>query len=584
MPRLSFFVFSVTKPFLRYIVGLLVVAVGWAVIVNTQSYLVKLIIDRVSAANSKNLFQELLPIVILYIFMGLCFSTFFRIHDYLTACFIPKQKEFIALQLMQRMMDHSASFYQRNFAGNLTNKINDLTIHTPELIHVITENFATCLFTALVVLWNVFQIHSCFAWALGIWLFVFTGGGLWILFSKSHFALAAAESRSQVVGHIVDMLLNISSIRLFARAKHENSLMRKVTSAAAVQEKVRDVFFMKLHFFQAISYSIFEGICFWWLLQGISQKTITPGGFVLVFTLNLHVLEQFWDLSKEIRDFWEKAGHMNQALRLIYEPQDQVDGVSAKVLQVTEGHIVFERVHFFYEGAPLLFEEKTVEIMGGQKVGLVGYSGSGKSTFLSLILRLYDATQGRILIDGQDIRAVTHQSLYRSISVVLQDCSLFNRSILENIRYGNSNATEEEIYEAAKKAQIHDVILRMPHGYHTMAGEKGNKLSGGQRQRVAIARAIVKDAPILLMDEATSHLDMITEEKVKKAFQEVMQKKTVVMIAHRLSTLKALDRILVFHEGKIVQDGYHEALLYQEGLYRDLWDAQSNEIGYPKNL
>ncbi len=204
----------------------------------------------------------------------------------------------------------------------------------------------------------------------------------------------------------------------------------------------------------------------------------------------------------------------------------------------------------------------------------MGYSGSGKSTFVSLILRLYEVTDGRILIDGHDIKDITEDSLRRNIALIPQDPSLFHRSIMDNIRYGRTDATDEEVIEAAKSSHAHEFISRLPEGYQSLVGERGVKLSGGQRQRIAIARAILKKAPILILDEATSQLDSVTESYIQESFGALMQGKTTIVIAHRLSTLLHMDRILVFDKGKIVEDGTHHELLKSGGLYKTLWDAQ----------
>jgi ATP-binding cassette subfamily B protein len=243
-------------------------------------------------------------------------------------------------------------------------------------------------------------------------------------------------------------------------------------------------------------------------------------------------------------------------------------------LRVTKGKITFSKVRFNYKNTKPLFRRKSVIIEPGQKIGLVGYSGSGKTTFVSLILRLYDVTSGQILIDGQDIRDVTQDSLRCHISLIPQEPSLFHRTVMENIRYGRLEASDEEVIEAAKKAYAHEFIMQLPEAYDSLVGERGIKLSGGQRQRIAIARAILKNAPILMLDEATSQLDSVTEIEIQKSLWVLMQNKTTLVVAHRLSTLLQMDRILVFDQGKIVEDGTHAELLAENGLYKGLWDAQ----------
>ncbi len=245
-----------------------------------------------------------------------------------------------------------------------------------------------------------------------------------------------------------------------------------------------------------------------------------------------------------------------------------------KKIKVTKGKIQFQKVHFQYENAARLFSDKSVTIQPGQKVGLVGYSGSGKTTFVNLILRLYDIQSGHILIDGQNIATVTQESLRKEIALIPQDPTLFHRSLMENIRYGQPEATDEDVMVAAQKAHAHEFIMNLPDGYHTLVGERGIRLSGGQRQRVAIARAILKNAPILILDEATSALDSITEAQIQESLAILMGGRTTLVIAHRLSTLLNMDRLLIFDQGKVIEDGTHKSLIEKKGLYQSLWKAQ----------
>jgi ATP-binding cassette subfamily B protein len=310
------------------------------------------------------------------------------------------------------------------------------------------------------------------------------------------------------------------------------------------------------------------------LVTGFQQGVVTTGDFALLLTINGAIITNLWTLSADILKCSELVGNINQGLQVALAPMDMQDAPEAKKIHIHQGGIVFEQVQFGYRGGSLLFDDKSIVIEPGQKVGLVGYSGSGKSTFVNLILRLYDVTSGRILIDGQDISNVTLKSLRDSIAMIPQDPSMFHRSLIENIRYGRPDATDEEIVEAAKRAHAHDFIVKLPLGYNSPVGERGSKLSGGQRQRIAIARAILKDSPILILDEATSQLDSVTESEIQDSLHDLMQNKTTLVIAHRLSTLLNMDRILVFDKGKIVEDGTHDELIARGGLYKTLWSAQ----------
>jgi ATP-binding cassette subfamily B protein len=290
--------------------------------------------------------------------------------------------------------------------------------------------------------------------------------------------------------------------------------------------------------------------------------------------VNFRIVDKLFELSHQLRDFITNWGSVDQALTLLKEAPEIQDAPSAGELVVNKGKIVFDNVNFNYKGADSLFDNTSVTIEPGQKIGLVGYSGGGKTTFVNLILRLYDVTNGCVLIDGHDIKQVTQDSLRANIGMIPQDPSLFHRSLMENIRYGKIDASDEEVIEASKRAHAHEFIEKLPNGYESLVGERGVKLSGGQRQRIAIARAILKNAPILILDEATSQLDSVTENFIQKSLKELMTGKTTIVIAHRLSTLLHMDRILVFDAGKIVADGTHGELLAQNSLYKTLWDAQ----------
>lgn len=576
----NFFLFAL-RPFWKYLIGLAVMSFGWALVINVQPYVLHRIIDTISyerALLGDGLFMRVFWFIAMYLGLGFSIVLLIRYHHVFMAFFAPRQREFLSLSLMDRMMQHSASFYVKNLSGSLTNRINEITIYTPEVVDICINDFLTCFLTLIFALYNLSTVHYKFALALVVWLSIFLGLGTTFLFRNTHLVGASAESRAQVVGRIVDMISNMLSIRLFSKKMYEQNFLKKVTTESKDRDQKRDFFHLHLQTFQGFSFWIFEIICFWWLLHGIVDGSITAGAFVLILTMNLQILDQFWKLSKEVQKFWEKLGSIRQALKVIYQESDARRVYGDAVLQVTKGKIVFDKVQFFYEDSVPLFEDKTIVISGGQKVGLVGYSGSGKSTFINLILRLYDVTEGRISIDDQDISDVTEESLYKAISVIPQDCCLFNRSIMDNIRYGRETATDEEVYEAAKKAELHDVICRLPHGYQTMLGDRGGRLSGGQRQRVVIARAILKNAPILIIDEATSHQDGITESKLKSMLSTLIENKTVLFVSHRLTTLEGMDRVLVFDGGRIVQDGPHEKLLKEEGMYRALWSLHKESL------
>ncbi|HJZ24258.1 MAG TPA: ABC transporter ATP-binding protein [Candidatus Babeliales bacterium] len=569
------FIRMVIKPFRIYIAGMMVIAVTWALILNVQAYIVKLVLNTAMGDGDQAfLHHKLAYLMGLYLFSEFVYLSIFRWYDWITIQLRPNIKKYIALNLMDRMMDHSHSFYQRQFAGSLSARVNDITIAIPDILRIVIDRLMACSLMLLFVLYNISQIHMKFTIALGLWIVLFLGISVILVFRNQHLAYDVADARAKVTGCIVDVLTNMASVRFFAAKKFEKGYLTRYMDVSVQKDQTRDWFFLKLHAFQACSFWIFQAVCFWWLLNGLVSKTMSPGDFVLVLTLNLHIIENFWNIAKDMRDFWEKMGNIVQGLTIIESPIEIEDSPHAKKLIVTKGEIVFDNVQFQYHDAESLFEHESVIIKSGQKVGLVGYSGSGKSTFVNLILRLFDVTEGRITIDGQDIRQVTQDSLHEAITMIPQDPSLFHRSLVENIAYGRRNATHHEIIAAAKRAYAHEFIVTLAQGYDTQVGERGIRLSGGQRQRIAIARAILKNAPILILDEATSQLDSVTESQIQDSLWDLMQGKTTLVIAHRLSTLLYMDRILVFDQGSIVEDGSHEELLAKGGLYKKLWEAQ----------
>ncbi|HYZ22081.1 MAG TPA: ABC transporter ATP-binding protein, partial [Rhodopila sp.] len=309
---------------------------------------------------------------------------------------------------------------------------------------------------------------------------------------------------------------------------------------------------------------------FWWRGQA------TPGDVTYVLTAYFVVHGYLRDLSIHIMNLQRCVNDMEEMVALHVERPAPADAPRAGELRITAGGIAFHAVTFRYAGhATSLFDRLTLTIHGGERVGLVGHSGSGKTTFVKLIQRLYDVTDGRITIDGQNIAAVTQASLRRDIAVVAQEPVLFHRSLAENIAYAQPSATQAEIEHAARLAHAHEFIIRLPRGYATPVGERGVKLSGGERQRVALARAFLADAPILILDEATSSLDSHSEALIQDAMERLMVGRTCIIIAHRLSTVRALDRILVFDRGRIVEEGSHAALIERAGLYRDLFTHQA---------
>ncbi len=581
------FIYKALLPFRRSIIIMYLVAIAWAIDLSLRPYVLKIIVDRISQPLNQNVFNTVGFPVAIYFAMTFIYLTLFRIYGYVIEVkMIPNLRRNIANLSFSSLLKQSYAYYQSNFAGSLTNKVNDLTTSIPEIVQIALDRFFSHALALIIAIFTLWHVNSIFAFGMLSWSIAFIIGSLLVSKKITHLADVWSECGSTITGKMVDSLSNLLSVRLFAREGRERtSLNATFDKAVNAEQKLQKAYFW-IWFCYGYSFVMVQGISLYFLLKGRQEGWITVGDFVVVLSINFAIADFLWQLTKDFSQFSKLWGTITQALRTTQVRPDIEDKSDAKTLQASQGLIVFDNVQFNYKNTQVLFQNKSIIIGSGQKVGLVGYSGGGKSTFVNLILRLYDVTEGRILIDGQDIRDVTQDSLRENIATIPQDPSLFHRSIMENIRYGSIDASDEDVIMAAKRAHAHDFIMKLPYGYASLVGERGVKLSGGQRQRVAIARAILKNAPILILDEATSQLDSITESDIQDSLLALIQKgssaqthdtlhaKTVIVIAHRLSTLLHMDRILVFENGKIVEDGSHPALLAKNGLYKSFWDAQ----------
>lgn len=541
-----------------------------------DSILLQKIIDLIesfSDDNAHNLLSSMIYWAVFYALWWEGINIAYRSYDYLYLKTMPVIKGKILNELYNYTQYHSHKFFQDNLAGHISNRITETARSFEMIISIFGEKILRKLAIIAFALVALYSVHYIFATIFIIWITVFLG--LSVLFSGNinRYSLNYARSQSLVAGSIVDAISNINAVRMFTSHKFERQHLETRVENAVADEQTMQFFMFKLRYALGTSCSIMIFVMIYYLSTLRSELAITIGDCVLVLTLCINVSDNIWDLTQEIGDMFEQVGAFNQGLSLM-GPHIITDIENASPLDIKDGIIEFRNVTFNYHHNNNLFHNKSVLIPSKQKVGLVGFSGSGKTTFISLITRLHDIEEGMILIDGQNIKNVTQDSLRKAISLIPQEPILFHRTILENIRYGRKEASLEEVIEAAKAAHIHDVISKLPEGYDTMCGERGNNLSGGQRQRIIIARAILKNAPILILDEATSSLDSETESLIQESMEYLMQNKTVIVIAHRLSTLLNMDRILVFDKGSITEDGSHAELLKNSKLYQKLWNSQ----------
>lgn len=476
--------------------------------------------------------------------------------------------------LYEHLTLHSKEYFNNRFAGALMNKIGHATNGTENIIEKGLWKFIPLVIGLLgyiVIAWiNDFRLGLIVI----VWSILFLSLNIWFAVKLQPYATKFYESLSTLKGRIVDSLSNISLVHEYAYVGGERKYIGKFV------KKAHDV---GLKQWQLFEYTLFINgvLVFVFVLSMVltsiylfQQQLISVGSIVVVIAIVAELSSQFLFVGAEIRDAAGAYGEAKEGLEEILSKHLIVDDPDAKALTLTRGNIVIEAVDFDYDNSSV-FTNFSLNIKSGEKIGLVGKSGAGKTTFVSLLLRHYDVKNGAIKIDGQDISKVTLESLRRAIAFVPQDTTLFHRSIRENITYSNPQATDAEIVKSAKEAQADEFIKSLPKGYETLVGERGVKLSGGQRQRIAIARAFLKNAPILILDEATSSLDSQSESAIQISLEKLMKGRTVIAIAHRLSTLRKMDRIVVIENGKIAEDGAPEELLQKSnGKFKEMWDHQ----------
>lgn len=551
---------------------------AWSLDHTIWPYVIMTLIDTITnyAGDKAGVWHALSKPIIMGMSLWITVEVFFRLSGILSARVFPKIEADTRMSMVEYVMHHSHLYFSNHMAGAIANKISDMPQSMTRIIQQVMYLFLPVILALIISTVLFANINGYFALILVSWVIIHVG--ICFAFSKKcdHLSNIHAESRSILSGKVVDALANSSNTRLFARNRFERQYlsffqrdeMQKHYNSLWIIEK------MKL----ALGIASFLGVGIainWYMLYSWQQGHLTAGEVVFIFNTTWNITMMAWLAGLELPLLFKEIGICRQALTVIQDPHDITDAPHAQPLKVTKGEIIFDHITFRYLKHQNLFEDKTIMLKAGQKVGLVGFSGSGKTTFVNLILRYYDVQGGKILIDGQDISKVTQISLREQISMIPQDPSLFHRSIMENIRYGRLEATDEEVIEASKKAHCHEFIMKMPEKYASPVGDRGVKLSGGQRQRIAIARAILKNAPILILDEATSALDSVTEREIQEGLEHLMKENTTIVIAHRLSTLSGMDRILVFKDGKIVEDGTHQELLLSGGHYARMWEMQA---------
>jgi len=552
-------------------------AFGWAIDHTAWPYVFMRLIDAISnMADRTQMWTILQPILVMWAALWMTIEVGFRLTGILIAYTFPKVQADIRLAAFNYVQYHSHRYFSDKMAGAIANKIADMPSAFFNIMHLFMTLFMPSALAVVIMTGFFLWMQPIFALIMTSWVVIHLG--ICFLFAKKcmKYSDIHAESRSTLAGKMVDAFSNHVNLRLFARQAQELHYIRSFQDIEQ-QKNFESLWFIeKVKILLGLVSILLPGIInTWYMLYSWQQGTITTAEVVFIFNICWNITLMIWISGLELPQFFRELGICKQALSIINDTHDIVDIPDAAPIHIKKGHIKFDRVSFSYDEGKQIFSDKTLTIQAGEKVGLVGFSGSGKTTFVNLILRNYNLNQGRILIDDQDIARVTQDSLRQQISMIPQEPVLFHRTLYENILYGNPKATEEQVYEASRRAHCEKFIENMPHGYKTVVGERGAKLSGGQRQRIAIARAFLKNAPILILDEATSALDSVTEGYIQEALSELIVNRTTIVVAHRLSTLAGMDRILVFKEGQIIEEGAHLSLIERQGHYAHMWHMQA---------
>ena len=585
--KLFAFAFHYTKPFLPLLAASILFSTVIALIEVYLFAFIGNLVDLLSTADRATFWEVngtkliLMGALVLLVLPSLNFISEAISHQGLRGAFAMRIRWLAHRYVLRQSMD----FFHNDYAGRVATKVMQAALGVRDAVMKITEVvvYVTVYFVGALVLvatsdyWLMVPLLVWLSgYALACWYFVPRLGKL---------SAAQAELRSLVVGRVVDSYTNISTVKLFAHAEREDSYARE--GMGWMLEGVNRS--MRMSTFMTSTLSLLSGILIF-MMSGISiylwyvgAITIGAIAFSVGLTLRLKAMSQW--IVWEIAGLFEDIGVVQDSIETVARDRLVIDVPNAKPLVVSKGEIIFDKVHFNYgkakaEGRLDVVDDFSLTVRPGEKVGLVGRSGAGKSTLANLLLRFYDIESGAICIDGQDISQVAQESLRAKIGVVTQDTSLLHRSVLENLRYGMPDATLAEVEAAAQKAHAGEFIASLVDpkgrkGYDAHVGERGVKLSGGQRQRIAIARVLLKNAPILVLDEATSALDSEVESAIQENLYTLMEGKTVIAVAHRLSTIAAMDRLIIMDRGRIVEEGTHRQLLKRNGLYASLWKRQS---------
>lgn len=569
------FILTVSRPFRGVMVGALLFG---ALASGTNALLplaYKFLVDAIANVVPTDNHEELIFWVVVYVLVLAGHMLLWRLAAVCVAYWSTGLRASARYALTAYATKHSSSFFENRLAGSISNKLNHAAEGARDVVSSVAFDFWPFIVGLFVSMCVAFSASILLGLIFLCWLAVVVPLNFYMARKRVPHSVLAQQTETKLRGETVDLITNMRAMHEYVRRPHE---LEKFKDLILYRRKVglRNWLFGEIILsVNAATQLLFTVVMIVVAVWAVTSNATTPGVVVLIISLSLSVGRDIFYIGNQFNNFAEYWGELKEGLEEILNPHDIIDNPKSPTLVVSEGAIFFDDVSFRYKDGQPLISHFSLSISPNQKVGLVGRSGAGKSTLIKLLLRHYNVSSGTISIDGQNIATVGQEELRDQIATVPQEPMLFHRTIRENILYGRLDATKEELYEATQQAQAHEFIEKLSHGYETLVGERGVKLSGGERQRIALARALLKQSKVLILDEATSSLDSESEIAIQKAFTTLMKNKTVLAVAHRLSTLRQMDRIIVLDQGKIVEDGSHEELLQKGGLYSELWSHQS---------